>query len=91
MNESHECGDGFLAAQRDPSEAFEFVEEAFDLMALLIESPVDRWLFGAAGIGLDMSVRAEAIGNDVAAALQTRQEGFGLWGVAILPRCRMYP
>jgi len=44
VNEAHEGGEGFLAAQGDASEAFEFVEEAFDLMPLLVETPVDRRL-----------------------------------------------
>ena len=64
MDEAHEGGESFLAAQGDTAEAFEFVEEAFDLMTLLVEAPVDRWLFGAAGIGLDVSVRTEAMGNE---------------------------
>lgn len=41
MYEAHEGGDGFLAAQGDAAEAFELVEEAFDLMTLLVEPPVD--------------------------------------------------
>ena len=41
MYEAHEGGDGFLAAQGDSTEAFERVEEAFDLMTLLVEPPVD--------------------------------------------------
>lgn len=64
MNESHESGDGFLTSQGDPAEAFEFVEEAFDLMALLIEPPVDWRAFGAAGIGLDLGGCAEVFGDE---------------------------
>jgi len=41
MYEAHEGSDGFLAAQGDAAEAFELVEEAFDLMPLLVEPPVD--------------------------------------------------
>jgi len=44
VNEAHEGRNGFLAAQGDASEAFEFVEEAFDLMTFLVETPVDRRL-----------------------------------------------
>lgn len=40
MNKAHECCYGFLASQSDPPEAFEFVEEAFHLMALFVEPPV---------------------------------------------------
>jgi hypothetical protein len=50
MDEAHEGGDGFLAAESDAPVAFELVE-ALGLMALLVEPPVDRWLAGAAGIG----------------------------------------
>lgn len=64
MDEAHEGGDGFLAAQSDASEAFEFVEEAFDLMALLVESPIDWRGDGAAGIGLDLRGRAKVIDNE---------------------------
>ena len=46
MNEAHEGGDGLFTAQGDAPEAFEFVEEAFDLMALFAEAPVDRRLTG---------------------------------------------
>lgn len=42
MDEAHEGDEHFLAAQGNPAEAFEFVEEAFDLMALLVEPPIDR-------------------------------------------------
>ena len=66
MHESHEGCDGFFASEGDPSEAFEFVEEALDLMAFLVEPPVDWWDDGAAGIGLDVGGCAEIIGNEVA-------------------------
>ena len=64
MNEAHEGGDGFLAAQSDAAEALELVEEAFDLMALLAEAPVDGRLGGSAGIGLDVGGGAEAVGDE---------------------------
>ena len=64
MYEAHECGDGFLAAQGDAAEAFERVEEAFDLMALFVEPPVDGRLSGAAGVGLDLRGRAQIIGDE---------------------------
>lgn len=54
MDEAHEGGERLFAAQCDPPEAFELVEETLDLMALLVEAPVDAWLGGAAGIGLDL-------------------------------------
>ena len=41
MDEAHEGGDGFLAAQSDAAEAFELVEEALDLITLFVELPVD--------------------------------------------------
>gem|GEM_PF-3021127 len=64
MDESHECGDGFLTAQCDPAEALEFVEEAFDLMAFSIEAPVDRRLVGPTRIRLDMRGCAKIMGNE---------------------------
>lgn len=66
MDEAHEGGESFFAAQGDPAEAFEFVEEAFDLMALLVEPPIDRRGYGAAGVGLDLGGCAEVIGNESA-------------------------
>ena len=59
MNEAHEGCECFLAAQGYSPEALEFVEEAFDLMALLVEARVDRRLGGTAGIGLDVSACAK--------------------------------
>ena len=64
MDEAHEGGDGFLASQGDPAEAFEFVEEAFDLMALLVELPIDGRYACAAGIGLDLRGCTEVIGDE---------------------------
>ena len=61
MDEAHEGGESFLASQGDSAEAFEFIEEAFDLMAFLVEAPVDRRHDGAAGISLDLSGCAEII------------------------------
>jgi hypothetical protein len=64
VNEAHEGGDGFLAPEGDASEAFELVEEAFDLMTLLVEPPVDGRFCGAAGIGLDVCRGAEIFGDE---------------------------
>jgi hypothetical protein len=64
MDEAHEGSGGFLAAQGDPSEALEFVEKAFDLMALLVEPPVHGRRDSTAGIGLDLSGCAEVTGNE---------------------------
>lgn len=110
MDEAHEGGDGFLASHRlasqgDPAKAFEFVEEAFDLMALFVELPIDGRYACAAGVGLDLRSCTEVIGDegaerigviggigdDMADALQTGQERLGLWAIAILPRCWMDP
>ena len=103
MDEAHECCDCFLTAQGDAPEALEFVEEAFDLMTLLVEAPVDERFCGAAGIGLDLCGCTEVvgdegasrigitggIGDDMANALQAGEEGFGLRAVAMLPWRRM--
>lgn len=64
MDEAHEGGESFLAAQGDPSEAFEFIEEALDLMAFLVEPPIDGWGNGTAGIGLDLGGCTEVMGNE---------------------------
>lgn len=61
MDEAHEGGERFLASQGDSPETFEFIEEAFDLMAFLVEAPVDRRHGGAAGIGLDLCGCPEVI------------------------------
>jgi hypothetical protein len=103
MDESHEGGDCLLPAQGDATEAFEFVEEALDLMALFVEAPVDGRLSGPTGIGLDLRRCAEIIGNedaqrigiigsigdDVTNATQAFQEIQRLWGVSTLPRRRV--
>lgn len=103
MNEAHEGDDCLFASQRDSPEAFEFIEEAFDLMAFLVEPPVDRRRRGATKIGLDLRRCTEVvdderperigviggIGNDVADARQAVQQGFGLRTVAILAWRRM--
>lgn len=103
MNEAHEGDDGLFTSQGDASEAFEFVEEAFDLMALFVETPVDGRLGGAAGVGLDVGGCAEVIGNegaerigivsgigdDMADSLQTAQERLGLRAVTIVSRRRV--
>lgn len=64
MDEAHEGGDGFLASQGDPTEAFEFAEEAFDLIALLVELPIDGRHACAAGVGLDLRGCTEVIGDE---------------------------
>src|SRR3546814_14086913 len=56
--------DGFLASEGDASEAFEFVEEAFDLMTFLVEAPVDGRFCGAAGVGLDLRGCTKVVGNE---------------------------
>ncbi len=105
MDEAHEGGDGFLAAQGDAAEAFELVEEAFDLMALFVEAPVDGRLCRSAGIGLDVRGGTEIVGNegtqrigiiggigdDVADAFETCQQRLGLRTITPLSRCRMDP
>ena len=63
MNEAHECGQRFLAAQCDAPEPLEFIEEAFDLMALFVELPVDWRSNRAAGIGLDLRSCTKFVGN----------------------------
>lgn len=64
MDEAHEGLECFLASQGDPAEAFEFVEEALDLMALFIEPPIDRWNGGASRIGLDLRCCSKVVGNE---------------------------
>src|SRR3546814_13146196 len=72
MDEAHECGGGFFAAQGDSSKALEFVEEAFDLMALFVEPPVDGRSNGAARIGLDLRGCAKVIDNEGARSEERR-------------------
>lgn len=64
MYEPHESCDGFLTSERDPAESFEFVEETLDLMALLVEPPVDWGDYGAARICLDLGGCTEVIGDE---------------------------
>lgn len=66
MDEAHEGRKRLLAAQGDAAEALELVEEAFDLMAFLVETPVDWRGNGAAGVGLDLRDGAEVAGDEVA-------------------------
>lgn len=66
MDEAHEGGEGLVASQGDAAEAFELVEEAFDLMALLVEPPVDGRCDGSAGIGLDLRDSPKVIGDEIA-------------------------
>ncbi len=64
MDEAHEGCECFLTAQCDPSKAFEPVEEAFDLMTLLVEPPVD-WRDGrSAWVGFDLGGRPEVVSNE---------------------------
>ena len=103
MDEAHGGGERLLAPEGNAAEALELVEEALDLMALLVEPPVDRGCDGAAGIGLDLRGGPEivgdkgtqrigvvgGIGDDVTNASQAGQEGLGLRTVAMLPRRRV--
>mgnify|MGYP001277986378 CR=1 FL=1 len=61
----YEYRESFLASQGDSAEAFEFIEEAFDLMALLVEAPVDWGHDGAAGIGFDLCDCPEVISYEI--------------------------
>lgn len=61
MDETHKGGGSCLASQGDSAEAFEFVEDAFDLVAFLVEAPVDRGHNGTVGIGLDLCGCPEVI------------------------------
>ncbi len=103
MDEAHEGGDGFLASQGNAPEALELVEEAFDLMAFLVEAPIDGRFGGSARIGLDLRGGAKVvgdegaqrigvisgIGDDVADALQASQQRLGLGTIAALAGRRM--
>ena len=106
MDEAHEAHEGcecLFASQGDSSETFEFIEEALDLMAFLVEPPLYWRNDSATRIGLDLGGCAELIGDegtqririicgvgdDVADALQTGQERLCLRSVAILSRRRM--
>jgi hypothetical protein len=51
MGEAQEGGE-FFAAQGHSAKAFEFVEEVFDLLSLLVEPPVDGRCDGTAGMAL---------------------------------------
>jgi len=64
VDEAHEGGECFLASQGYSSETFEFVEEALDLVALLVEAPVDRGLGRATGVGLDVRGCTEVFGDE---------------------------
>jgi hypothetical protein len=78
VEEGREAADGLLAGQRDAAVAFEAVEEALDEVALLVERPVRVWLVGAGGVGLDLRLRAEAVGDEGA-------QGIGVSG-GVFPR-----
>lgn len=64
MDEAHEGAECLLASQGDAAESFEFVEEAFDLMALFVELPIDGRGDGAAGVGLDLRGCTKIIDNE---------------------------
>ena len=103
MDKAHEGGKRLFAAQGDAAETLEPVEEALDLVALLVELPVDGRLDGAARIGLDLRAGPEiigdegaqgsrivgGIGDDVSDTLQAGQERFCLRAVAVLARGRV--
>lgn len=103
MHEAHEGWERLFTSQGDATEAFEPIEETFDLVTLLVEAPVDLRLGGAAGIGLDLRGCAEiigdegaqgisvigSIGNNMADALKAGQQRPGLRTVTMLPGCRM--
>lgn len=63
MDEAQESGDGLLAAQGDATETLELVEEAFDLMALLVEAPVDGRFGGSARVRFDLRGCAKVVGD----------------------------
>jgi len=54
VNEPHKSRESFLASQRDSVEELDFIDETFDLMALLIEVSTHRGHGRAAGIGFDL-------------------------------------
>lgn len=56
--------ESFFVSEGDPLETFEFVEEAFDLRALLVEPLVDRRGYGAAGASLDLRGCPEVAGDE---------------------------
>ena len=103
MDEAQEGEERLFASQGDASEALELVEEALDLVPLLVEPPVDGRWNGAAGIGLDLSSGTKligdeypqrigiigGIGNDMTDTLRAGQQPHGLRAVAMLPRCRV--
>ena len=64
MDEHHESRDGFLATRGSSPEALEFVKEALDLVALLVEGPVGGRFSCSVGIGLDVCGGTEVIGDE---------------------------
>jgi hypothetical protein len=63
VDKAHEGRKCLLASQGDPAEPFELVEEALDLMAFLVEAPVNERLAGSARIGLDLRGGSEVVGD----------------------------
>lgn len=102
-HEAHEGRECLFAPQGASSETLEFIEEALDLMAFFVESPLYWRNDSATGIGPDLSGCTEfisnegaqrislicGVGDDVAGALQTRQERLCLRSIAILSRRQM--
>lgn len=66
IDEGFERADGFLAAQGNPAEAFDTIEETLDQMPLFVEGPVDVSVFAAGRVALDVGCRAEVIGDEAA-------------------------
>jgi len=72
-HEGPEGREGLFAAQGDPAEAFDAVEEALDEMALLVERPVDRLASCAGRVLLDLRPGAEFVGSEAAQRIGGRQ------------------
>ncbi len=51
-------------SHRNATIAFQLVKKAFNLMALLVQPPVDCWDTGTCWIGLDLSRCLEIAGNE---------------------------
>ena len=66
IDEGFEGTHSLFATQCAAAEAFEFVEETFDEVALLVECPVDWTILAAGGIALDIGLRAKAFRDELA-------------------------